>query len=144
MLNVSSSNNPLIAYGRENQKIGGFRQAPRLCIFVFEYEKTFDDCANEHIISFSFLRFACLLIRRFKGECSYDVPKFKYTTQPFFFSSNNSIAKISLYALSRPILNFGGYMSFESSLKFLKTRSFCLCLMKIASFDALVRTVKKI
>ena len=42
------------------------------------------------------------------------------------FSIDNSIANISLYALSRPKLNFECYLTFEFAVKALKSANFAL------------------
>ena len=46
-------------------------------------------------------------------------------------SINNSIAKISLYELSRPKFNCGGYMIFELTFKAFKPHDFAFYLLRI-------------
>jgi hypothetical protein len=46
-------------------------------------------------------------------------------------SINNSIAKISLYELSRPKFNFGGYMISELTFKAFRPHDFALYLLQI-------------
>ena len=48
-------------------------------------------------------------------------------------SIKNYISKKSLYALSKPKLNFGGYMTFESFFKDLKPDTSAFYLFQIAS-----------
>ena len=50
-------------------------------------------------------------------------------------SIDSYIANISLYAINRPKLNFGGYLAFESTFQALKQDKFANYLMKIESFD---------
>jgi hypothetical protein len=60
---------------------------------------------------------------------------YKIKIQQLILFSIDCIANISLYALSRPKLNFGCYLTFEwHSLSF-KLENFALYLMQIVRFD---------
>jgi hypothetical protein len=65
----------------------------------------------------------------------YKDSKIEVQTLLVLFSIENFFANIILYALSRPKLKFGGYLTFELTFWGLKRDNFAFYSMQIANFD---------